>query len=267
MKKTILLTNDDGIHSPALWETAKILQEIADVTIVAPREQQSGTGRSMPKTSLCTIEKVNSPDGSGIKAYAIDATPAQAVQYGVLEIMETYPDLIVSGINYGNNFSHSVTASGTLGATLEAAAIGIPSVALSLETDFHEFYNNSNKINFKNAALVTKRVISYVFEHGLPDECDILKVEMPRDVEKDTPAFFVPLSPKRFYQIGKPERTKKQWQEPFHYLKISQAIPATQHPKNSDVYVTLVDRLVALSPIRFNMSAPIDFQTVNKNKV
>ena len=267
MKKTILLTNDDGIDSPALWDAAVALQDIAEVTIVAPKVQQSGTGRSMPKTSPATIEEVTLKKGFTGKAYAIDASPAQSVQYGVLEVMGFYPDLIVSGINYGNNFSFSVTASGTLGACLEAAAAGVPSIGLSLETDFHEFYNNSNAIDFKNAAVVTRRIAEYVFENGLPKGCDILKVEMANDVQEDTPFHFVPLSPERFYAVDKPERTKEQWNEPFHHLNFSQAIPAEDHPKNTDVSITLIDRLVAVTPLRFDMTAPVDFDALNQNQV
>ncbi len=267
MNKKIFLTNDDGIESPALWETARALQSLGDVTIVAPKVQQSGTGRSMPKTSPATIFKVPNWAGFEGQAYSIDASPAQAVQYGVLEIMGENPDLLVSGVNYGNNFSYSVTASGTLGATLEAAAIGIPSIALSMETAFHEFYTNSDLIDFSKAAVVTRRIAEYFFANGMPAQTDILKVEMASDVEENTPFKFVPLSPERFYEVGRPDRTPAQWEEPFHAMKFGLAMPPEKHPENTDVYTTLVERLVAVTPLRFDMSAPVDYGLLNQNQV
>lgn len=267
MKKKIFLTNDDGIESPALWETARALQSLGDVVIAAPKVQQSGTGRSMPKTSPATIHEVPNWDGFEGKAYAIDASPAQAVQYGVFEIMGEMPDLLVSGVNYGNNFSYSVTASGTLGATLEAAAIGIPSIALSMETSFHEFYTNSDRIDFSKAAVVTKRIAEYFFKYGMPENSDILKVEMTSDVQEDTPFKFVPLSPNRFYIVDRPDRTPAQWDEPFHHMKFGLAMPPEEHPMDTDVYTTLVDRLVAVTPLRFDMSAPVDYGMLNQNQV
>ena len=267
MNKKIFLTNDDGIESPALWETARALQSLGDVVIGAPKVQQSGTGRSMPNNSPATIAEVPNWDGFYGKAYAIDASPAQAVQYGVLEIMGELPDLLVSGVNYGNNFSFSVTASGTLGATLEAAAIGIPSIALSMETPFHEFYTNSNQIDFTKAAVVTRRIAEYYFKYGMPDHSDILKVEMANDVEETTPFKFVPLSPKRFYMVDRPDRTPAQWNEPFHRVRFGLAMPAEEHPIDTDVYTTLVERLVAVTPLRFDMSAPVDYGLLNQNQV
>ena len=67
--------------------------------------------------------------------YAVGGTPAQAVLHAIMEIMPQPPDLVVSGINYGENLGHSVTISGTVGAALEGAAAGIPSLAVSLETE------------------------------------------------------------------------------------------------------------------------------------
>ncbi|MBM3125285.1 MAG: 5'/3'-nucleotidase SurE, partial [Chloroflexi bacterium] len=101
-KPHILLTNDDGIRSPGLWMAAKELSRIGYVTVVAPREQSSGMGRSLPNTSdgIIREEKVQ-VDGQEWSVYAVGGSPAQAVLHGVLEIVPHKPDLVVSGINYG----------------------------------------------------------------------------------------------------------------------------------------------------------------------
>ncbi|NIS82325.1 MAG: 5'/3'-nucleotidase SurE, partial [Anaerolineales bacterium] len=106
------------------------------MTVAAPRAQSSGLGRSMPITSdgvICEEELV--VRGKTWKVYAVGGSPAQAVQHGIFEITPRKPDIVVAGINYGENVGTGVTISGTVGAALEGAALGVPSLAISLETD------------------------------------------------------------------------------------------------------------------------------------
>ena len=135
-KCQILLTNDDGIQSPGLWAAAEALSELGFVTVAAPRDQSSGMGRSLPSSSDGIIRtEVVQIRGKEWTVYAVGGSPAQAVLHGILEIMPQPPDLVVSGINYGENVATGITISGTVGAALEAASHGIPGLAMSLETD------------------------------------------------------------------------------------------------------------------------------------
>src|SRR5215467_7022964 len=139
----ILFTNDDGIASPGLWAVVDAFYDVGDVLVVAPREQQSGMGRSLPVTSEGRIiEQERLIRGEPNKVYAVDGTPAQAVQHGVIELADRLPSLVVSGINYGENCGNGVTISGTVGAALEAASLGIPAIAVSQQTafDLHKSY-------------------------------------------------------------------------------------------------------------------------------
>jgi len=117
--KQILLTNDDGIDSPGLWAAAEYLAPLGFVTVVAPRQQWSGAGRSLPiqTEGRITLQQLTVA-GQPWKAYAVDGSPAQAVLHALVELMPAYPDLIVAGINYGENVGSGVTISGTIGATL-----------------------------------------------------------------------------------------------------------------------------------------------------
>src|SRR5512144_1347402 len=122
----ILLTNDDGIASPGLWAAAERLAALGQVIVAAPREQSSGSGRSLPSSSDGVITRQSVEIGGKVhEAYAIGGTPAQAVLHGMLEILRARPALVVSGINYGENVGTGVTVSGTVGAVLEAASHGI----------------------------------------------------------------------------------------------------------------------------------------------
>ena len=109
----ILFTNDDGIDSPGLWAVVMAFTDLGEVLVCAPREQQSGTGRSLPVTSKGSIHvQQMTINGDEYTVYAVDGTPAQAVQHAVLELAQRPPSLLVSGINYGDNTGNGVTISG-----------------------------------------------------------------------------------------------------------------------------------------------------------
>ena len=155
-KCQILLTNDDGIQSPGLWAAAEALSDIGYVTVAAPRDQSSGSGRSLPSTSDGIIRpEMLTVRGKQWTVYAVGGTPAQAVLHGILEIMKRKPDLVVSGINYGENVATGVTISGTVGAAMEAASQGVPALASSLETDQTMHFSYSTEIDFSTAAYFT----------------------------------------------------------------------------------------------------------------
>src|SRR6266545_2689248 len=158
-KPQILLTNDDGILSPGLWAAAASLSRLGFVTVTAPRDQASGMGRSLPNTSDGIIEeKTVQVNGQEWTVYAIGGSPAQTVLYGILDVMKRTPDLVVSGINYGENVASGVTISGTVGAALEGAALGIPSLAVSLEADPKYHLTYSEDVSFLVAAEFALRI-------------------------------------------------------------------------------------------------------------
>ncbi|MBO9362760.1 MAG: 5'/3'-nucleotidase SurE, partial [Thermoflexus sp.] len=149
----ILVTNDDGIRSPGLRAAAAALQDLGQVIIVAPLDQWSGAGRSMPSTTEGRIyPELVRVNGVVIRAYAVEGTPAQVVDHALLEILSRPPDLVVSGINYGENVGSGVTISGTVGAALEAASFGIPALAVSLQTPVEHHLGYSEEIDFRAAA-------------------------------------------------------------------------------------------------------------------
>jgi 5'-nucleotidase len=157
-KKQILLTNDDGIRSPGLWAAAAALAPLGYVTVVAPLNQWSGAGRSMPDDSEGRIyEERVTVGGQTWQVHAVSGTPAQAVQHGLVELMPAYPDLIVAGINYGENVGTGVTISGTVGAALEGASFGVPGLAVSLQTESQYHLSHSTEIDFTAAAYFTHK--------------------------------------------------------------------------------------------------------------
>lgn len=258
----ILLTNDDGINSPGLWAAAEALSELGYVTVAAPRDQSSGMGRSMPSDSDGIItEKKLTVHGVEWSIFAVGGTPAQTVQHAVLEIMPTKPDLVVAGINYGTNIGTGITVSGTVGAAMEGASYGIPSLAASLETDKKYHLTHSDEISFAPAAYFTALFARRMLEASLPAEVDVLKIEIPSDADINTDWALTRLTQKAFYKPTKPER--KSWQERGS-TGYAQETDPNVFEHDSDAYTILVERKVAVTPINLDMTAGVNFESFGK---
>ncbi|MQF66075.1 5'/3'-nucleotidase SurE [SAR202 cluster bacterium AC-647-P02_OGT_505m] len=128
----IVLTNDDGINSPGLWEIADCLSEICNLTVVVPDRDQSGKGVSLTLLRPLSIERVQSRVKGVDNVYTVDGTPADCVIMAAGYICSEKIDLVVSGINQGANLGLDVFHSGTFGAALQAYNKGIEAIALSV---------------------------------------------------------------------------------------------------------------------------------------
>ena len=258
----ILLTNDDGINSPGLWAAAEALSTLGFVTVAAPREQASGMGRSMPSTSDGIISEQNlTVHGVDWTIYAVGGTPAQAVQHAILEIMPVAPDIVVAGINYGTNIGTGITISGTVGAAMEGASHDILALAVSLETDHKYHLSHSEDVDFEVAAYFTAKFAKYLLDKKFPEEVEVLKLEVPSDASIETEWLFSRLTRERFYMPTAPERDS--WDQPGSTgYKLQSNFDIFE--KDSDAYVTLVDRKVAVTPINLDMTADVDFDKLDQ---
>jgi 5'-nucleotidase len=255
-KKQILLTNDDGIRSPGLWAAAEALSELGFVTVAAPREQSSGMGRSLPNTSdgIITEEKVQI-NGQEWTAYAVGGSPAQAVQHGILEIMPERPDLVVSGINYGENMGIGVSVSGTVGAALEAVALRVPALAISLETDKADHLSYSENVDFSIAAYFATLFAQKLLEKDFPPQTDLLKVDVPRNATVQTPWRTTHLSNNRYYH-PLPEKNRD-WSKPS-YIDYEIASLREDEPHTSDVYGLRKYQEVTVTPLTLDFTARVN---------
>jgi 5'-nucleotidase len=125
----ILVTNDDGIHSPGLETMERIARALSqDVWIVAPAEEQSGAGHSLSLANPIRYREIDT------RRFEVAGTPTDCVVMAVRKIMPGLPDLVLSGVNRGQNIADDVTYSGTVAAAMEGTALGLKSIALSQVT-------------------------------------------------------------------------------------------------------------------------------------
>jgi 5'-nucleotidase len=263
-KRQILLTNDDGIRSPGLWAAAEALSDLGYVTVAAPRDQSSGAGRSLPMTSDGMIRpEILRVRGKDWTVYAVGGTPAQAVLHGILEIMPPSgkPDLVVSGINYGENVATGITISGTVGAAMEAASLGIPALAASLETEVDQHLSYSTEIDFSAAAYFTAYFARKLLEKHFPPEVQLLKMDVPCNATPQTPWQVTRLARQRYFIPVKPKRSSWEERGPVDY---QEAADLEGEVQDSDVYVLRIKRMVSLTPLSLDFTARVDFGEMDK---
>lgn len=262
-RKQIILTNDDGIQSPGLWAAAKALSSLGFVTVAAPRDQASATGRSLPITSdgriLSRTLRIGEQDW---QVYAVGGTPAQVVQHCVLEILAEPPDLVVSGINYGENVGTNITISGTVGAAMEGAALGIPSLAVSLQMkDSSLYFSHSTEVDFSTAAYFTQYFARIMLEKRMPEDVDLIKVDVPVDATSQTPWEVTRLARERYYH---PVKRRKGGLEDVGRIgaevkfEIETLIPKT------DIHTLIQEKKVSVTPISLDMTSRVEGDELEK---
>jgi len=165
---SILLTNDDGIGSPGLAAMLLSLAEWATVYVIAPDSERSGSGCSV--TLHDDLESVPAQLPAAEAAWAVSGTPADAVKLGVAELVKDKVDLVVAGINHGPNVGVNVFYSGTVAAAIEAAALGLPAVAVSLEI--------AEQMDFDAAAALAGPLVRATAASGL-DRGFLVNINVP----------------------------------------------------------------------------------------
>lgn len=164
----ILVTNDDGINAPGLAVLETIAAEIAgpsgEVWVVAPAFEQSGVAHKISYTHPMMIAQL------GPRRYAAEGSPADCVLAGLYDVLEgARPDLVLSGVNRGNNAAENVLYSGTIGGAMEAALQGLPAIALS---QFHGPRTRDLEDQFEPAVAHGTATVRSLLDHGLWDTGD-----------------------------------------------------------------------------------------------
>ena len=165
----ILITNDDGFDAVGIRLLAEWAQKLGEVTVIAPKTEQSGTSHGIDFINPAEIKKVDIIPG--ITVYSMGSTPADCVRFGVFGLKEKF-DLVLSGINRGVNVGDDIVYSGTVGAIFEAAKCGIPAIAFSTFPDAQQI-----------AAGYLDTVYEYICENKLLEENSLYNVNIPDKVD------------------------------------------------------------------------------------
>ncbi len=256
LRRLILVTNDDGIASPGLRAAVEAVLPLGDVVVVAPAEQQTSMGRSLPGTDGVLQPVPMRVDGREVPAYALRGSPAYAAMYGILLLArERKPDLVVSGVNYGENLGTSTTVSGTIGAAFQAAAMGVRALAVSLETD-PRYHFEHGEADWRAAVHFTRYFAGRMLACDLPFDVDVLKVDIPQDATVETPWRVTRQSRHTYYG--------NMLAEVFNDGRIGGKIdyhvavnPAFVEP-DSDIYAFLRDQVVSVTPLSLDCTSRVD---------
>lgn len=165
----ILITNDDGIYASQLVPLVKWAQKYGQVTVIAPKVEQSGKSHGIEIHKSFSFEKVDLAEG--VEAYALDSTPADCVRYAILGRKEQF-DLVISGINRGLNIGADIMYSGTVGAVCEAANLGVKAIAFSTSPAY-----------YCEAVSQLDKVYNFIVSHDLFDHCPMYNVNIPGNTD------------------------------------------------------------------------------------
>ncbi|HUX76526.1 MAG TPA: 5'/3'-nucleotidase SurE [Anaerolineae bacterium] len=252
----ILITNDDGITSPGLRAAVQAALPLGDVLVVAPDRQWSGAGRSMPLGPEGRVWRhPQEIGGQPVTAYRVDDSPALVVVHAVLELAPRRPALVISGINYGENLGSDITVSGTVGAALQAAAMGIPALAASLQTPKETHANPSESVDFAAAVHFTRLFAQHLLTTPLPFDTDLLKLDVPSDATPETPWRLTRVSRHAYFVSAPPQRRGLAEPGTIDYEPL--AHPEHAEP-DSDIYALAVDRVVSIAPVSVDLTSRVD---------
>jgi len=235
----ILLTNDDGILAEGLIALYEELKGDFELSIVAPETEMSAVGHAI---TLSNPLRVRQFKRNGIfLGYGVTGTPADCVKIGVQEILQQKPDMILSGINLGSNVGINLLYSGTVSAATEGAFLGIPSVAISL--------NTKNNPDFGFPARFSRRMIQFVRENGLK-EGTALNVNIPAIPEDQIKGISVTTQDlvrhrDRYEKRNDPRGNVYYW--------LATETPVEESIPDTDL-MALRENLISITPITFDLT-------------
>lgn len=236
----ILLTNDDGIHARGL----DILREIAetlsdDVWTVAPETDQSGLAHSLTLSHPLRARKVAE------KSYAVTGTPTDCVIMAVRHLIDGPVDLVLSGVNAGQNIGDHVTYSGTVAGAMEGTLLGIPSIALSQAFA----YDTSRSVPWGTVSELAPDLLKRLLKIDMPAGT-LLNINFPNCPPGEVTGEEIAVQGKFSHSLGIDERSDGRGM-PYYWLKFDGQPPETQPGSDIDA---LRENRIAITPVRLDLT-------------
>lgn len=248
-KPTILVVNDDGITAPGIKVLLEEMQKLGNVVVVAPDAPQSGMGHAISISKPLRLDKVDIYED--VEMYKCSGTPVDCVKLAVDRIFsDIKPDLCVSGVNHGLNYSINVLYSGTMSAAVEGAIEGIPSIGFSLD-DF------SHSADFSHIRSYLFGIASQVLQNGLP-KGTLLNVNFPH-IEKGIKGIKICRQAHGHWVEEFEQRTDPYKRE---YFWMTGRYEWVDRGEDTDVYA-INHGYVSIVPTQFDMTAHHAIQELN----
>ena len=238
-KISILITNDDGIYAPGINALKQAMMALGDVTVVAPLAEKSAVGHAITLSDPLRVQEINI-DGSFF-GYGVNGTPADCVKLGIRCICEKEPDLVISGINLGPNAATNIIYSGTVSAAAEGIIMGIPSVAVSINSfQLHEF---------DYAAKIAQQTATEVLRNGLPEDT-LLNINVPALPESEVKGIRITKQGKGRYEEAYDKRTDPN-NRTYYWLTGKKMILDVGIDIDDSA---LTDNYVSITPIHYDLT-------------
>ncbi len=234
----ILVTNDDGVHSPGLTALFDAMKTLGEAYVVAPDRERSAVSHSLTMHRPLKVEQLNE------RIFSINGTPTDCVAVGISKILPFRPELVVSGINKGANLGDDITYSGTVSAAIESTIMGIPAFAVSLVLQ-----QPLNRANFGTAAGIATQIGGYIIANSLPYDT-LLNVNIPDVQYGDLRGIKLTRQGKRIYddsikETFDPHGNKHYW--------IGGGNPYWEHGEDTDIQA-IQDCHVSITPIHLDLT-------------
>lgn len=247
-----LISNDDGVTASGILAAKNAVKDLCDTVVVAPETQQSGIGHALTLYEPLRVNERILKDGS--KAYGVNGTPTDAVTIGLFEVLDEKPDLMISGINTGYNIGQAeLTTSGTVGAAIEAASFGIPTIAISQEVTRADIKFESGEIDvdFEFAKKMLNKIAKIVLKKGLPEGIDLLNVNVPEKPIDDE--FEVVHLGKRMY-VPVIETRADPRGRPYYWIG---GEPYSEYEEGSDGYELKIKQKTTITPLKIDLTGDL----------
>ncbi|MGE5632508.1 MAG: 5'/3'-nucleotidase SurE [Caulobacteraceae bacterium] len=246
----ILISNDDGIYSNGLYELAKALSSIGKVSVVAPDKEQSAIGHAITMHQPLRCKKIKMLDLDA-DAWWVNGTPADCIKLGIESLLKTRPDLIVSGINNGENLGTDIIYSGTVSAAIEGSIFNIPAIAVS--------YAKHGETGFSRPAAYALDIIKQVIEKGIP-KGTVINVNIP-NLEKSENINGVKITKLgvKKYRNNFEERKDPRGNS---YYWLAGELVEEDIPEDSDIYA-IRKGYISITPINIDLTG---FEYIDKLK-
>jgi len=242
--KTILVTNDDGVYSPGLKLLYEAVKDLGKVYVVSPEVPKSASSLGLTLHKPLRITKLQIDD---MEVYAVNGTPSDIIYLALHEIAKKI-DLVVSGVNVGDNTSIQVIlSSGTVGAAAQASLEGIPAIAFSVAVSSAEELEENIELQ-KLIIKISREIVKYIIENGFPYGIDVLNVNFPGKPSKKPTVKLVPAAKMRFTEYVE-KRVDPRGKEYFWLYGHPR-----EPPPNTDVYVVFQEGNIALTPLKLDLN-------------